>query len=276
MKVDEECSHRGGTRVHGPPGHARGGYFSGQSALVSLSGAAPREAVLLPVVFQHATLRSFPGPDYPRALMGVIAHCRQALLDAGWHARRAKAFEGGKLAGARLTFDSALDALNLALEGKSAVVFEADSADEIHRALDFAEEFKLTPVVLGGRDAWKVKDRLKASDTAVILRLIFTEPDDKEKQLPARVREDRERKRKEEHARRRTAQGRRAVAFATHALPIEKGWEKFGPNLWSHRRGLRRPRARALRVGGEHPRRVRPGRDYRQGQRLHLVVPTAT
>src|SRR5262245_60344471 len=169
-----------------------GGFFSGQSALVSLSGAPPREAVLRPIVFQHAALKNFPGADYPRAQMGVVAHCRQALLDAGWHARRNKAFEAGKLGGARPAFDPALDALNLAIEGKTAVVFEADSADEIHRALDFADEFKLTPVILGGRDAWKVKDRLKAGDTAVILRLNFTEPEDREKLLPKRAREERE------------------------------------------------------------------------------------
>jgi imidazolonepropionase-like amidohydrolase len=208
-----------------------GGYFSGQSALVSLSGAAPRDTVLRPVVFQHAALRSFPGQDYPRALMGVVAHCRQALLDAGWHARRNKAIEAGKLGGSRPVFDPALDALEQALEGKMAVAFEADSADEIHRALDFAEEFKLKPVILGGRDAWRVKDRLKATDTPIILRLNFTEPDDREKQLPARVREDRERKRKEEYA--CAGELHKAgvrFAFATHALP-DRGWEKFGPNL---------------------------------------------
>ena len=209
-----------------------GGYFSGQSALVSLSGAPPRQAVLRPVVFQHAALKSFPGPDYPRALMGVIAHCRQTLLDAGWHARRNKAFDSGKLAGLRPTFDPALDALNLALEGKTPVVFEADSVDEINRALDFAEEFKLKPLILGGRDAWKVKDRLKATDTPVIFQLNFAEADDREKRLPARAREDREWKRKEEQA--CAGELHKAgvrFAFATHALPGDKGHEKFWPNL---------------------------------------------
>jgi len=210
-----------------------GGYFSGQSALVSLSGAASREAVLRPVVFQHAALKSFPGPDYPRALMGVIAHCRQALLDAGWHARRNKAFETGKLAGVRPTFDPALDSLNLALDGKTPVVFEADSADEIHRALDFAEEFRLRPVIFGGRDAWKVTTRIAAAaGVPVILRLNFSEPDDKEKQLPARARADRERKRQEEYACAGLLHKAGVpIAFATHALPGERAWEKFGPNL---------------------------------------------
>jgi hypothetical protein len=209
-----------------------GGYFSGQSALVSLSGASAREAILRPVVFQHAALKSLPGQDYPRALMGVIAHCRQALLDAGWHARRNKAFEGGRLVGVRPTFDPALDDLHLALEGTTPVAFEADSADEIHRSLDFANEFKLKPIIIGGREAWKVKDRLKAADTPVILRLDFAEADDREKQLPARAREDREKRRKEEQA--CAGELHKAgvrFAFATFGLPAERGSAKFGINL---------------------------------------------
>jgi imidazolonepropionase-like amidohydrolase len=209
-----------------------GGFFSGQSALVSLSGATPREAMIRPLFAQHAMLKNLPGPEYPRALMGVFAHCRQALLDAGWHARRTKAFESGKIAGGRPTFDPALEALNLILEGKEPVVFEADSADEIHRSLDFAEEFKLKPIILGGRDAWKVQDRLKATDTPVILRLNFTEPGEKDKQLPKRVQDDRERERKEEQA--CAAELHKAgvrFTFATHAVTGDKPHEKFASNL---------------------------------------------
>src|SRR5262245_6219250 len=210
-----------------------GGYFSGQSTLVSLSGATPRDAVLRPIVAQHAALKSFPGPDYPRALMGVIAHCRQTLLDAGWHARRMQAFEAGKLKGPRPAFDPALDALNPILAGKTPVVFDADSADEIHRALDFADEFRLKPLVLGGRDAWKVKDRLKATDTPVILRLNFTEPGEREKQqLPPRAREERERERKEEYA--CASELHKAgvrFAIATHSMTGDKPHEKFRESL---------------------------------------------
>jgi imidazolonepropionase-like amidohydrolase len=209
-----------------------GGFFNGQSALISLSTAAPRDAVLRPVVAQHAALKNFPGPDYPRALMGVIAHCRQALLDAGWHARRVKAFEEHKQTGPRPPFDPALEALVPVLQGKVPVVFDADKADDIHRALDFAEEFRLKPIILGGKDAWKVKGRLKTTNTPVILRLNFTEPDDKEKQLPKRAREDRERLRKEEHAcAGELHQAGVQFAFATHAMTGDKPHEKFRENL---------------------------------------------
>src|SRR5262245_57847098 len=61
-----------------------GGYFSGTSALVSLSGAVPRDAILRAPVALSARFGRVLGGDYPSALMGVIAHGRQTMLDAGW------------------------------------------------------------------------------------------------------------------------------------------------------------------------------------------------
>src|SRR5262249_18758658 len=53
------------------------------------------------------------------------------------------------------------------------VWWEADSRDEILRALDLAHEFGTTAVIVGGREAAKVVDRLLADNVAVILRLNF-------------------------------------------------------------------------------------------------------
>lgn len=209
-----------------------GGFLNGQSVLLSLSGAAPRSAILRPVVAHHACLRTIPGADYPRALMGVFAHVRQAFLDAGWHGRRVKDFEAGKLPG-RPPFDPALDALATALGGKVPVMFEADRVDEIHRALDFAAEHQLKPIILGGRDAWKAKDRLKAEKVPVVLRLAFTELEkDKEAQLPERLRKERERLRREEHACAGVLyQAGVRIAFATSGITGDKPTDKFAENL---------------------------------------------
>ena len=54
---------------------------------------------------------------------------------------------------------------------KLPVWWEADTRDEIHRALDLAAEFGTTAVIVGGREAAKVVDRLKAEHVAVVLRL---------------------------------------------------------------------------------------------------------
>ncbi|MBP3955600.1 amidohydrolase family protein [Gemmata sp. G18] len=177
-----------------------GGYFSGTSALVSLSGSVPRDAILRAPVALHARFGRVVGQDYPVALMGVIAHGRQTMLDAGWLKRQWAAYEARGKTGKRPAADPCLEALWPALDGKLPVAFEADTADEIHRALDFAAEFKLKPMIVGGRSAWKVADRLAKDKVSVILRLDFAPAPERENDLPVRVREDRERVRKEEVA----------------------------------------------------------------------------
>ncbi len=47
-----------------------GGFFVGQSALVSMSGAPPREALLRSPVAMHLSFRGLPGGDYPREASG--------------------------------------------------------------------------------------------------------------------------------------------------------------------------------------------------------------
>jgi imidazolonepropionase-like amidohydrolase len=152
-----------------------GGFITGQSALVSLSGLPAREAILRSPVALHLSFRSVQGNDYPRVLMGNIAHVRQTLLDAGHYKRLWDAFAKAGRAGKRPPLDPALAELGQALDGKLPVVFEADTKDEIHRALDFASEFKLKPIIYGGAQAWKVADRLKQQQVPVLLRLNFEE-----------------------------------------------------------------------------------------------------
>jgi imidazolonepropionase-like amidohydrolase len=115
-----------------------------------------------------------PGENpYPRVLMGSVAHFRQAMLDAD-HLHKVQAFydthDGGQA-----PFDPALKALQAARSKKLPVWWEANTRDEIHRALDLAEEFGTTAVIVGGRESAKVADRLKASNVAVVLSLRFPE-----------------------------------------------------------------------------------------------------
>jgi imidazolonepropionase-like amidohydrolase len=217
-----------------------GGFVDGQSALVSLSGATPRDAVLRAPIAQHIALHNVPGAEYPRSLMGAVAHVRQTLLDAGQYRDQWKHFEDGGRVGKRPPLDPALAALGPMLEGKQPVIFEADARDAIHRALDFAAEFKLTPMIYGGRDAWKAVERLKTSKVPVLLRLQFSEglpsrpgritgrparqaDPEAAQALPKRVQEDRERVRKKEQ---RTAfvlhENKVPFAFSTQGLTTEK------------------------------------------------------
>jgi imidazolonepropionase-like amidohydrolase len=209
--------------------------LGGQSALMSLSGAAPRDAILRSPIAMHAALKLNvgSGEDYPRSLMGVFAHLRQTLLDAGHYQRAHAAYEKAGRVGRRPAYDPSLEALLPVLDGKLPVVFDADGRDGIHRALDFAAEFHLKPVILGGRDASKVADRLKAEQVPIILRVDFAEPDqEREKDLPRRIRDEHRRLRGEEVATaRRLHEAGVRFAFSTGGLSGDRPWEKFQTNL---------------------------------------------
>jgi len=209
-----------------------GGIIVGQSALVSLSGAATREAVLRTPVGMHLVFRTVAGGDYPRSLMGVVAHCRQTLLDAGHYQRLWRVYEASGQAGRRPPLDPALAELGPVLEGKLPLFFEADSRDEIHRALAFAQEFQLHPILCGGRNAGKAVDAIKTAGAPVILRLHFTDaspPPPAENVVPERVRLDRERRQKEEQ-RGAALLHERGIRFA-FGTQGDRSWEKFRDNL---------------------------------------------
>jgi imidazolonepropionase-like amidohydrolase len=152
-----------------------GGTIVGQSALVSLSTAPPRDAVLRSPFAMHMAFKTAASNDYPRALMGIVAHTRQTLLDAGYYQRTWAAYDKSGRAGKRPPLDPSLADLGPVLESKMPVVFEADSKDGIHRALDFSTEFHLKPILYGGTDAWKAVDRLKETKTPLIVRLNFSD-----------------------------------------------------------------------------------------------------
>ncbi len=211
-----------------------GPVVAGHSAIVSLSGAVAREATLRAPAALHAAFGLAPGGDYPRSLMGVIAHCRQAFLDARHYRRLWEDFERRGQAGKRPPLDPALAALLPALDRKVPVVFEADSRDEIHRALDFATEFNLKPIVFGGRDAWKAVDRIHKEQVPVLLRIAFSEPPSGEGRAapPRRVKEDQERKRKDEQKNAAVLHEKGVLfALSTQGQIGDKPAEKFRANL---------------------------------------------
>ncbi|WP_250846710.1 amidohydrolase family protein [Aquisphaera insulae] len=178
-----------------------GSIATGQSAVVSLSGLPRREVIVKTPVALHVQVspptdtpagggqpgmpfgpqqgpRRRPGGEqggtenpYPRSLMGAVAHFRQAMLDADRHQRLMDLDASGPGA----PYDPALVALGRAAGRKLPVWWQAQTRDEIHRALDLAAEFGTTAVVVGGREAPKVLDRLKAERVPVVLTLDFPE-----------------------------------------------------------------------------------------------------
>lgn len=151
-----------------------GGMMSGQSALVNLSGRPARESVVVP---EFALSLSFDGQDsfaagtYPGSLMGRVAQVRQAFLDAQWYRDVARSFlAGGE---ARPPSDVALEALQPILAKTMPTTIEADTAAQIDRALRVAREFGLKPILVGGQEAFRRLEAIKASGAPILLGIHF-------------------------------------------------------------------------------------------------------
>jgi imidazolonepropionase-like amidohydrolase len=170
-----------------------GEMFSGQSALVNVVAPAdepqignivePRRGmvVLKSPVALHVAFPQRPRAAttaYPQAIMGVVAFVRQAFLDAQhYDAAKQAAARPRKNAAVNVAQndrdDPALEAMLPALARKMPVAFEANDAREILRALKFAREFKLEPIVTGAREAEEVAADLKAQNVRVIYSLNY-------------------------------------------------------------------------------------------------------
>jgi imidazolonepropionase-like amidohydrolase len=163
------------------------GVVKGLSALVNVSGPVDEpqiggvgdyrrglQVVRTPVALHvEFTPSGGRGGGYPVSLLGVISFVRQSFLDAQHQIAAEQRYMRAKTALARPAYDPSLTALQPALEGKLPVAFEADAAREIMRALAMAKEFKLDPVITGGRESDKVAAELKSRGARVIYNLNF-------------------------------------------------------------------------------------------------------
>jgi hypothetical protein len=156
-----------------------GALVSGYAALVNLSGRPKREAVVLADAAVCLALKLWGGNPfgggggYPGTPLGYIAQLRQTFYDAGYYARLKEAFERG---GARRPpADSVLTSLRPVLDGSVKAVLEAETENDVVRALDFAEEFHLKPVLCGGLEAWRHAGRIAKAGVPVIVGLKLPE-----------------------------------------------------------------------------------------------------
>ncbi|MFN0053964.1 MAG: amidohydrolase family protein, partial [Planctomycetales bacterium] len=156
------------TAIHVVP---TGRIASGRGALLSTSGLPPREALLQPETLPQFHLAPPPGPGYPATMMGALAHLRQAFLDAAHNQMQHQLYARQTPGVARPPEDPVLAALSDAVEKHRPSLFLAQSRDDIHRALDFAQEHHLSPVLWGVREGARCAERIKADGAGVIVQM---------------------------------------------------------------------------------------------------------
>ncbi|MEM7305693.1 MAG: hypothetical protein AAF682_03430 [Planctomycetota bacterium] len=146
-----------------------GQLLGGTSALVAVRDAASRELVLTPIAHAHAAFQA-NGPGYPTTLMGYHAQLRQFFHDARRHGELQRRLAAGKPT-ARPPYDEELTAGGELVDGERLLVCEAETARDIERWFDLADEFGLRIAISGGRDAWMVAAELKSRGVPVFLTL---------------------------------------------------------------------------------------------------------
>lgn len=154
-------------------GAARGNLIAGTSTLIRLDGWTWEDLTLRPAVAMHVywpNLRQGRGGrggrGGPTAATSAETETR-TLEDAFTLARAyARAKESGRPG---LEKDLRWEAMLPVMRGEQRVFVHADEQKQIRAALAFARQHGLKIVIVGGLDAWRVADELKADNVPVIV-----------------------------------------------------------------------------------------------------------
>ena len=193
--INPHSAHVGVARVVGITSvisRPTGGIISGQAALINLAGytvpamtVVPRAAMVIelpraPAGGRGATafLAAQGGATAQAATLlrtRQLDSLRQMLRDADAYGKGMDAYEKDRTL-PRPKHDGVLASLVPAVRGQQPVMFPADRASDIRAAVTFAEEMKLKPIIVGGRDAPEVAAYLKQHDVSVLFGHVLDLP----------------------------------------------------------------------------------------------------
>jgi imidazolonepropionase-like amidohydrolase len=203
-----------------------GELLAGSSTLATTREAAMRDVVVRDEVFAHAAFAA-NGPGYPSTLMGYFAQLRQFLLDSARQNELQERYEGGR-PGTRPPFDEQLAAGAAIVAGSVPLLCEANESEDVERWLRLFDEFGVEPSIVGGLEAWRVKDALAERGMTVVLTLDWGKevkdprPKEKKEKDPKEAEEEGAAAPEPEE----TAHGAKPEAEAEEAEPI---WEYEEP-----------------------------------------------
>ncbi len=146
--------------------------FNGQSALINLGGDSVSTMTIKTPVAMHISFSTVPG-QYPGSLLGTFAALRQMFNDAKRHDEMLKMYAKDPRGMRRPAVDRSLEAIIPVVNRQMPVIFNANTENDIQRALDLAKEYNLKAIIAGGQAADKFMIRLKEQDVPVLLSMNF-------------------------------------------------------------------------------------------------------
>lgn len=158
------------------------GVFPGKSTVIATNGGSPAGSLVKHTAFpfiQYSNER----PGYPQTLFAVVAFQRQKLIDAKYFMGLEKEYmknPRGTINSIkkRFKYDPVLKYLFPVVSGEEQVVIPVLKENDIKRALDLVEfdnEFKLSYVLSGVTEGYRIVDLLKERNVAAIVSVDFPE-----------------------------------------------------------------------------------------------------
>ena len=163
------------TRVQTTP--TRGGPMLGQSAIVRLSGDTWEEMLQVDRDMLHIRFPVTANDAKEKKEGEETKEIRRLFEEAREYDRLTDLAAKGQAS--RPLFDPRLDALRPYARGEKKVALHADNAQTILFALQFAQELKLSAVLYGAQEAWKVADRIAAAKVEVAVGPVLALPRDR-------------------------------------------------------------------------------------------------
>jgi imidazolonepropionase-like amidohydrolase len=158
-----------------------GALFTGQSALFQLDGWTWEDMALRRSVGLHLVLPSLrqklANTPAEQALQKKVADLTRKRLEQIEEAlQAARAYGQARAADPTTPSDLRWEALQPALRGEQSLFVHANELAQIRLALNLAHTHGLRLVIVGGADAWRMADVLKARDVPVIIAGIHPLP----------------------------------------------------------------------------------------------------
>jgi imidazolonepropionase-like amidohydrolase len=185
--IDPHSAHIGVARVVGITtvvSRPTGGILSGQAALLNLAGDTPPKMAVMPKLAlvielprsgfggrgfaRAAALQQGAPADQNRVRQAQLDSLRKLLHDADAYGKAQDAYAKDKSI-PRPAHDVVLESMLAALRGQMPVIFPADRANDIRDAVNFAEEFHLKPIIIGGEQSPAVAPFLKQHNVPVVV-----------------------------------------------------------------------------------------------------------
>ncbi|MFT4762327.1 MAG: imidazolonepropionase-like amidohydrolase [Paraglaciecola sp.] len=167
----------GFTAAHSVP---RGKMLPGNGALILLSGETADEMVLKSGVSLFSQFKG-GGGVYPGTLIAVMSKFRELYGQAEQAKAHKSKYANNQIGLTRPNNNRVLEAFYPVIDGKIPVYYEAPKMKDMHRVFTLQKELGFPLVLSNLKQGWYLADKIKSTNTKVLLSLDLPDVKDEEK-----------------------------------------------------------------------------------------------